>query len=74
MIISPDSAKAAESPILKGFLAGLGVAGVQFLLLFAGSGGAMIAPLVGIMLLPPALFGGLAAGLFYAFKGRKGKD
>ena len=67
-----DGEKKASGPVFKGALTGVAVAAAQFLLLVAGSKGegALLAPLVGIMLIPAPLFGGIVAGLLYRSRNR----
>lgn len=59
-------------PLFEGVLMGITVAAGQYFLLIAKSGGegALLAPLVGVMLLPSALLGGIAAGFAYGRRGR----
>ncbi len=67
-----DGDRKASRPVLKGALTGIALAAAQYFLLVAGSQGegALLAPVVGIMLVPPALLGGLSAGVFYGLRGK----
>lgn len=62
-----DGEKKASSPVLKGALTGVAVAAAQYFLLVAGSQGegALLAPVVGMVLIPAPLLGGVVAGLLY---------
>lgn len=64
--------KKPSMPLFEGVLMGIAVAAGQYFLLIARSGGegAILAPLVGVMLIPSALLGGIAAGLAYGRRGR----